>query len=231
MKKHEIIIDMTNKFLAFWPGYYIHIRAISLITLSQLRLPAEIAVVRIEKDITPWKMMKRGLKEDLTNFLQTINKLSSKKRRQINKNKRKTNVGETSSKKATISSLDSFDKKKLPVPILATKKSDPKAKNIDIAMIGADAYCATSCWKKAQVFALSMRDIQYQDKKKARAEIDPISVVPQEYYDFLDVFSKKNSDTLFPYWKYDHKIHLEEEQKPDHAPLYKMLFKELDTVK
>ena len=136
-------------------------------------------------------MIKRGLKEDMTDFLQTPNKLSSKKRRQINKSKRKTSIGETSSKKATISSLDSSDKKELPVPILATKESDSKAKDIDIAMIDADAYYAACRLKGAQVFAVSMRDIQYQAEKEAKAETNPTSVVPQEYYDFLDVFSKK----------------------------------------
>ena len=76
-----------------------------------------------------------------------------------------------------------------------------------------------------------MRDIQYQAEKEARAETNPKSVVPQEYHDFLDVFSKKDSDTLPPHRKYDHKIHLEEEQKPGHAPLYKMSPEELDAVK
>ena len=52
MKKHGVIIDITNDFLAFWPGHCIHIGAISPNTLSQLRLPTEIAVIRIEKDIT-----------------------------------------------------------------------------------------------------------------------------------------------------------------------------------
>ena len=111
IKKHEVIIDMTNNFLVFWPGYCIYIGATSPNTLSQPRLPAETAVVRIEKDITPRKMIKRGSKEDMTNFLQTPNKLSSKKRRQINKSKRKTSIAETNSKKATINSLDSSDKK------------------------------------------------------------------------------------------------------------------------
>ena len=167
----------------------------------------------------------------MTDFLQTPNKLSSKKKRQINKSKQKTSIGETSSKKATISSLDSSNKKELPVPILATKKSDPKAKDIDIAIIGADAYCAACRLKGAQVFVVSMRDIQYQAVKEDRAETNPTSVVPQEYHNFLDVFSKKNLDTLPPHQKYDHKIYLEEEQKPSHAPLYKMSLKELDAVK
>ena len=60
-------------------------------------------------------MIKRGLKKDKTDFLQMPHKLSSKKRRQINKIKQKANIREISSKKAIISSLESFDKKELPV--------------------------------------------------------------------------------------------------------------------
>ena len=135
----------------------------------------------------------------MTNFLQTPNKLFSKKRRQINKSKWKTSIGKTSSKKTTINSLDSFDKKELSVPISITKKSDPKAKDIDIAMIGTDASRAAWCLKETQVFSVSMRDIQYQAEKEARAETNPTSVVTQEYHNFLDVFSKKNSDTLPSY--------------------------------
>ena len=87
--------------------------------------------------------------------------MSSKKRRQINKSKWKESIGETSLRKATISSLESFVKKELPVPIPTTKTSEPKAKDIDIAIIGTDAYCTACCLKRTQVFAVSRRDIQY----------------------------------------------------------------------
>ena len=156
-KKHEVIIDMTNNSLAFWPGHCTYIGATSL--LSPSSLPTKTATITIEEDITPQKIIKKGLKEDMTDFLQTPNKLSSKKRRQINKSKKKANIEESSLKKATINSLESSDKKKLPVPIPTTKTSEPKAKDIDIAMIGADAYRAACHLKRAQVFAISMRDI------------------------------------------------------------------------
>ena len=78
---------MINDSLAFWPGDCIYIRATFLTILSQPRLPMEIAVDRIEKDITPQKMIKKGSKKDITNFLQMPNKLFSKKKRKINKNK------------------------------------------------------------------------------------------------------------------------------------------------
>ena len=220
---------MTNNFLAFWLGHCTHIGATFL--LSPPNLPSETAAITIEEDITPRKMIKRGSKEDMTDFLQTPNKLSSKKRGQINKSKRKASIRKTSPRKATISSLESSDKKELPVPILTTKTSKPKAKDIDIAMIGANAYRVAYRLKGAQVFAVSMRDIQYQAEKEARAETNPKSVVPQEYHDFLDVFSKKDSNTFPLHRKYDHKIHLEEEQKPGHVSLYKMSPEELGTVK
>ena len=109
-------------------------------------------------------------------------------------------------------------------PILGTKE-------INIAMIGTDAYCATCRLKRAQVFTISMRDLEYQAEKETKPETDPRTVVPAEYHDLLDIFSKKNSDKLPPHQKYDHKIILEEKQKHGHAPLYKMSPQELDAVK
>ena len=95
----------------------------------------------------------------MTDFLQTPDKLFSKKRRQPNQSKQKMNIRETSLRKTTINCLDSFDKKKLLTLLAATKTSELKDKNIDIAIIGANDHCAACRSKKAQLFAISMRDI------------------------------------------------------------------------
>ena len=50
MKKYEVIINMTNNFLVFWPSHYIHIGAIFL--LSPPNLLTETITIRIKKDIT-----------------------------------------------------------------------------------------------------------------------------------------------------------------------------------
>ena len=63
MKKHGFIIDMTNDLLTFWPSYCIFIGATSLNILSQPRLLAETAVIRIEKDIISQKIIKKGSKK------------------------------------------------------------------------------------------------------------------------------------------------------------------------
>lgn len=73
---------MTKKFLAaFWSSHYIHIEVSLCIILSQLILLIETTIVRIGKDIIFKMIIKRGLAEDITNFLQMVNKLSSKKKR------------------------------------------------------------------------------------------------------------------------------------------------------
>ncbi len=82
-------------------------------------------------------------------------------------------------------------------------------KEVDVAMIGVDAYRATCRLRVARVFIISMKDLEYQAEKEARPKTDPRSIIPEEYHNLLDVFFKKNSDTLPPHQKYDHKIILE----------------------
>ena len=85
--------------------------------------------------------------------------------------------------------------------------------------------------KEAQVFVIFMKDLEYQAEKEARPETNPRIIISEEYYNFLDMFSKKDSDMFPSHQKNDHKIILEEEQKPDHAPLYKMSPQKLGAVK
>lgn len=122
-------------------------------------MPTEIAVIKIERAITPWKIIKKGSIKDMTNFLQTSDKLSIKKKRQINKNKWKKSIRKTSSRKATINNLNNFDKIALLVFLAITKIFEFKAKNSDITMIDMNIYHITYCLKRTQVFAIPMKDI------------------------------------------------------------------------
>ena len=127
-----------------------------------------------------------------------------------------------------ISSLDNSGIEGLPIP---TQVSTLGTNKVDVAMIGADAYRAACKLKGAQVFAVSMRDLEYQVEKEAKSETNPRSIVSEEYHNLLDVFFKKDSDMLPPNRKYDHKIILEEQQKLGHTLLYKMSRQKLDIVK
>lgn len=77
-------------------------------------------------------------------------------------------------------------------------------------MIDTDSYYATCRLKKAQFFVISIKDLEYQVEKEAKPETNLKNVLPEEYYDLLDIFSKKSSNTLLLYQKYDHNIILEE---------------------
>lgn len=57
------------------------------------------------------------------------------------------------------------------------------------------------------------------------------SVVPEEYHDFADVFSKSEADILPPHRPYDHTIDLEEGATPPHGPIYSMSEVELAALK
>lgn len=55
--------------------------------------------------------------------------------------------------------MNNSDKKKLLVFIPTIKKSKSKIKDIDIAIIGKNAYNITCYLKRAQLFVVSKRDI------------------------------------------------------------------------
>ena len=83
-------------------------------------------------------------------------------------------------------------------------------KPLDLALIGGAPFMhlARSKKQKAKIFAISMRNIEYQLNKGTKPLTDPKTVVPAKYHDFLDVFSKEVLDTLRLHGKYDHKIEL-----------------------
>ena len=52
--------------------------------------------------------------------------------------------------------------------------------------------------------------------------VDPATILPPRYFEFLDVFSKKDADTLPPHRAHDHAIHLKEGAQPPASALYGM---------
>ena len=56
-------------------------------------------------------------------------------------------------------------------------------------------------------------------------------MLPKEYYNFLDVFSKAEANKLPPYREIDYKIELEPGKAPLFSPLYGMSAGELEVLK
>ena len=81
-------------------------------------------------------------------------------------------------------------------------------KPLDLAFIGGAPFVHLAKKRKADIFAISMRDIKYQLNKTTKPPTDPKTVVPTKYHDLINMFTRDISDTLRPYGKYDHKIEL-----------------------
>lgn len=81
-------------------------------------------------------------------------------------------------------------------------------KPLELAMVGAASFQYSTKQKNVEIFAISMRDIEYQLNKTEKLVTDPATKVLECCHNFLDVFSKKISDKIFEYSKYNHKIEL-----------------------
>ena len=160
--------------------------------------------------------------------MKTTEKIVRKKRRLAIVFKQKLNIGKQNSKTVVINTFGNSGKEKL----LISRLAPTFRKNVEnVAMISADAYCLAYQLKEAQVFAISIKNLKFLAEKKARPEINLKTIVLKKYYNFSNVFLKKNSDTPPFHRKYDYKIILEEEQKHSYVLLYKMSLQELDAVK
>ena len=112
-----------------------------------------------------------------------------------------------------------------------SQKSSAEDKPIDCALIGPAAYKLLTKEKDVQIFAISLRDIDYQLNKECSTPTDPKTKVPEEYHNFLKVFSKAESDELAPHSPYDHRILLTGDQAHGHSYLRSMSRMELEFVK
>jgi len=94
------------------------------------------------------------------------------------------------------------------LPYTVIDKSQPTIlNNVDICAISASnfrrEYRRTP---RANIFANIFQDIQEYRVKQAKSDLDPCQLLPVEYHDYADVFSKAASDRLPPHRPYDHHI-------------------------
>ena len=84
-----------------------------------------------------------------------------------------------------------------------------------------------------ELFSVTIKDINTYLDKQAKSETDPRRVLPKEYHEFLDVFSRKASDELPKHKSFDHHIELEGDPEKElrNPPLYSMSTEELRIVK
>ena len=211
MKKHGAVLDMRNDQLTFWPGHYQHDVALKLPTAEpQAEKPCVKPCVeepRAEEPHAsrPVKILKRPTNElpELLPYLlpstQGVSKVVNTPEAVKPQEKKPSTIAQKPELNAKVK-----DKKP------SVERMGKNDKPLDLALISGAPFMhlARSKKQKAEIYAISMRDIEYQLNKGTKPPTDLKTVVPTEYPDFLDVFSKDISNTLRPYGKYNHKIEL-----------------------
>jgi len=125
-----------------------------------------------------------------------------------------------------------WDSERLLINPKTDLKPEPEPESnpeLDICMIGAAPLSRLSRKPDHEIFAVTMKDIEQALAPKTF--IDPATKLPQQYHDFLDVFSRKEADTLPKHRPYDHRIELEPGKVPPYGPLYGMSQNELQVLR
>ena len=118
---------------------------------------------------------------------------------------------------------------------------------INIYGILASAFCTNLKQKKNKYFTTSLYEIdqelqersnqsQSEDKRQDQeTELQWLArLLPSQYSEYANVFSKDASDILLPHRSYNHKIQLENDAKPGdlgYSPLYHQTTAELEAIK
>lgn len=105
-----------------------------------------------------------------------------------------------------------------------------------ICMINGPAFRTAARQEGSEIFSITMREIEQQEKKDQDtkdAARDLKKLVPEEYHDFLDVFSPEKAKELPPHReKWDHRIRLKEgAQLPRTESLRRLAPDELTALK
>ena len=243
MQKHGVILDISCDKLTFWPGHCQHPGS----------LPAAVNTP-VESHLSTSTHLKTSatmpLASHMDNLITSSTTLAEPQNMHIKaKNSKKSNAIKTPQAipgmrpmYQGVSKLADKEGEKYMIPAKRILKPatipKPKVelanetKPIDLAFIGGAPFTYLAKQKDVEIFAISMRDIEYQLEKATKTPIDPKIVVPEEYHKFLDIFSKEASDTLFEHSKYDHRIQFLEGYKDyGNSPLRVMSEPKLQFVK
>jgi len=91
---------------------------------------------------------------------------------------------------------------------------------LDIYCIGAAPFISLARKRGYKIYAVSIADIDKALTKKKHT--DPLTKVPQEYHNLIDVFSREESDKLPVQRPYDYKIKLIPGKQHGFGLLYSM---------
>ena len=246
MQKHGIILDMSCDKLTFWPRHCQHpgslLVAVNTPVESHLSTSVHLrinAIMLLAPDVDNPTTSSNAPAEPQNMHTKAKN---SKKSKKLNAIKTSQAIPGMQPTYQGVSKLADKEGEKYVIPVKRILKPatipKPKVeladetKPIDLAFIGETPFTYLAKQKNVEIFAISIRDIEYQLEKATKTPMDLKTVVLKEYHEFLDVFSKEASDTLSEHSKYDHKIwFLEGYKNHGNSPLRAMSEPKLQFMK
>ena len=222
MKKHGAVLDMRTDRLIFWPRHYkqdvaLKPRAAEPPAEPHAEKPGAQHTKKSNKGSKagepcakephasrPTTILKRPTNELLPYLLpgtRGVSKVTSTSERKNTPQKNEPITIPQKPKPNAKNEARLKDKPKVEDKKPSVESANETSKPLDLAFIGGALFIhlVKSKKQRAKIFAISMRDIEYQLNKGTKPSTNLKTVVPAEYHDFLDVFSKDISDTLRPY--------------------------------
>ena len=220
MQKQSVILDMSCDKFAFWPGHCQHSKSLPKVVNTLVESHFSTSTHLSTSVTIPLAL---HVKNPTTSAIVLVELQKSKKSKPI---KIPPAIPGVRPAYQGISKLVNSEGEKNIVPAKRILKlvtiPKPKAelvdeiKPLDLAFISAAPFQYLAKQKDVEIFAVLMRDIEnelnaisiknieYQLNKTIKTPTDPKTMVPKEYHEFLNIFSKEASDTLLPHSKYDH---------------------------
>jgi len=115
------------------------------------------------------------------------------------------------------------------IPITQNNRKPPA-----VSLVGAAAFAMLLKRPNQELFFLSVTQVLETNSTTAGKPTDTepdLLLVPEEYHEFADVFSKKEAYKLPPHRHYDHHIPLEEGAVPPYGPIYPLSPEELKVLR
>ena len=117
-------------------------------------------------------------------------------------------------------------------PSTSDKAPKPPDSAPCISLIGAATFMHACKLPGTQSFRIHLSDTSLSAKSASVSDKAPdLSLIPEEYHDYADVFDKAKSMQLAPHRPYDLKIDLEEGASPPIVPMYPLSQVELKTLR
>ena len=201
MQKHGVILDMSCDKLIFWPGHCQHSGA-------SRKLKDELSIPSVKELASKTLKTNEPMRKELSVNNTPKYIIPAKKASLITTPEPAPESSNTKRARDLKAMIPNAILRAFTQPRATELRAKESVKPLELARVGAAPFQYLTKQKGVEIFGISMRDLEYQLNKAEKPITNPVTVVPECYHEFLDVFSKEALDIVSLHSKYDHKIKL-----------------------